>query len=1386
MFLWPRESIFNSEHPEIQENYYSNVRDSVNRSYWWSPATLNAYNSPQNQKYIFEHTEGERGAGRRREPRNHGLQVTVLKAPLPFYKPETVDRIISDLKRHLTYASSLSISFGFMHSTELLHTAKYKYASNNTQLLDEHINVINRNTDLERLRPLMQPQKVWDKLEQDCVKSYRVQVIGVFEVMIKIWHTRQPVGCDNETARIMARNNRHCLVTFGTEGLDDLCFFRCLVYHLEKKRKKIDRAAKKLKMKAVKARLVTSNEKIDVACNTYKIEDLFKVNIQFYDKDGGMHMFNYTQRIHETTLRILLVDGHCMVIKDIYAYFGKFCCVMCNKFYGKKQTLAQHKCSGKKSSKPTIKFRGGTEQVEPSMFDYLQEAGVPVMEDDRYNRGFIAFDVECMLQNPEQGAFEKRNLANIIDEHVPCSIALAYSGDDTSVQNPDWILTNGNSEELVGKFVNKMILMYKKHYERQLSHYGTHLENLERVYAEASDMEVIKPYESMDDVIKFCSKRPPRRATPLGRYRYRFYNFVFKLPVVGFNSSSYDLNVLREWLFPALLKCSVTGKYNSVNVLKRRNRYLSVETAQFKFLDAYLFVAAGTSLKSFMKSQGEPEGKLEFPYKYLTSLEVLNETHLPPPEAWIKEDRLYRDENNVDEKKKMYDAAVKSRQVAQEYWNEKGLTTFEQYLQEYNVTDVRPSIKAFEQFAALFKAEKFDVFSHITLPSIAKAYGLKSSGPGRYFVRFDKKSEEAYEKIRKNLYGGVCMVWNRHVECGKTKVRLWELGDRAEFVQSITGYDMSACYLMASSEEHMTGPYFVRDSKDKFEIKSNFRDLNASVALEYLAFKHYSDAGLAALQHKWLKGEKRFLTKRATYYRVDGYLELNGEKVVFEYNGCYFHCHSPCKNQNLRENKYFNAEKAAERLDFIRDKVTRIITLWECDWWNIRRQPEVQEFLKTRPMYHTYSTRNGMTAKEALKRVQTGTLKGLLEIDAYVPMAEAKQYRDINPFFYRAEVKWDMIGSTMQNQLQGEGRKFESREMLLNPPFCVKLLLPHQYVKFLLERRIKITKVHYIIEFPYASRPYEQLAKEISDKRQAAAEDPAKEAEGLKYKLIGNSIYDTSITNPYEFTTTRFVSRETAERELFQRPICNISQLDDDTVELTVKKKITVISQPIQFGMVVYALSKLRVLQFATEWFRILEYAKYDLVLSDTDSVYMSFARKKWEECCKQGVTQEQILQFKKRWFALEKSQSKQAGLWHEEFSGKLVIALAPKLYIAVSDKKDMVKIASRGISAKRNRLDVNMYREQLYRKADIPPIVVDSFKLLNDRMITWRFISSSFNASYVKRQVLPDLSATRQLKWNVPSWAKWHDESCCVTSQSTLCQVEASFQDRALPERQH
>lgn len=113
---------------------------------------------------------------------------------------------------------------------------------------------------------------------------------------------------------------------------------------------------------------------------------------------------------------------------------------------------------------------------------------------------------------------------------------------------------------------------------------------------------------------------------------------VSELMIIGFNSTKYDLNVLKDILVPHL------ANHSHIDLtIERNHAYLALKSGSLKFIDISNFLAAGTSYTAFLKAyqcQGE---KGFFPYEYIKSVSQLEECHLPPREAfksWLKNTEL--------------------------------------------------------------------------------------------------------------------------------------------------------------------------------------------------------------------------------------------------------------------------------------------------------------------------------------------------------------------------------------------------------------------------------------------------------------------------------------------------------------------------------------------------------------------------------------------------------------------------------------------------------------------------------------------------------------------------------------------------------------------------
>ena len=80
--------------------------------------------------------------------------------------------------------------------------------------------------------------------------------------------------------------------------------------------------------------------------------------------------------------------------------------------------------------------------------------------------------------------------------------------------------------------------------------------------------------------------------------RKNFEKYLCQLPVVGFNSGKYDINLIKREI---VLFISENYNDNEIFTIKKNNSYISISTPHLKFLDISNFLAAGCSYSQFLK-----------------------------------------------------------------------------------------------------------------------------------------------------------------------------------------------------------------------------------------------------------------------------------------------------------------------------------------------------------------------------------------------------------------------------------------------------------------------------------------------------------------------------------------------------------------------------------------------------------------------------------------------------------------------------------------------------------------------------------------------------------------------------------------------------------------
>ena len=158
--------------------------------------------------------------------------------------------------------------------------------------------------------------------------------------------------------------------------------------------------------------------------------------------------------------------------------------------------------------------------------------------------------------------------------------------------------------------------------------------------------------------------------------------------VLGFNSSSYDLNLVKPVLIEHLKEIDF--------VIKKANTYLCFKTSTLRFLDIKHFLAPGFSYRKFLIAYGSELEKFHFPYEFVDRLEKL-ESGLPDHQAF-------------------YSSLTKSNITTEEYalvqktWSEKGWKSLREMLVYYNLLDCVPFVQAVGNLLIPYKQQNLDIF----------------------------------------------------------------------------------------------------------------------------------------------------------------------------------------------------------------------------------------------------------------------------------------------------------------------------------------------------------------------------------------------------------------------------------------------------------------------------------------------------------------------------------------------------------------------------------------------------------------------------------------------------------------------------------------------------
>ena len=860
----------------------------------------------------------------------------------------------------------------------------------------------------------------------------------------------------------------------------------------------------------------------------HKVESKFETNVVVYQLvkiDNGKTMAELVRRSpaqYQETMYVNLHESHYSYIQDIGKYCHSYRCRKCGDSLWKRPwELHRHESTCEAGVRHV--YNGGVYHPPPSVFERLDDEGIVVEKMLRYYPYRATFDFECYFSDERLPVNSDKLQWSA--RHVPLSVSVASNV--PGYEPAQCYVTDGDSDKLVADMMDHLTAISDAAYESLLPLYADVLEEL-KTRKEAWDEE-----EEEEENGK-------KTVNPCKTLEKQLQTWLRQLPVIGFNSGHYDLNVVKKFFIPYMLK----GNDKTRFVIKRQNTFMCFSTTNLKFLDVTQYLAPGVSYDKYLKAYGCELQKGHFPYEYMDGIGKLEDRALPPQAAFYSQ--------------------LKSEEISdadyarcQAVWHDNQMTTMRDYLIWYNNRDVTPFLEAIAKQFTFYCDRGIDMFKDgISVPGLSLLYLFSNLPKDTFFTVFNNTNKDAHKLVKDNIVGGPAIIFHRYHEKGITKIR-----GGSELCRKIVGYDANALYLWALMQDMPTGWYVRRREENGFRPQQ--AQPYGQMAIQWLTRE--SDRTGCTIRHQGNGREKRI-----GKLPVDGWCAET--RTAYQFHGCFWHgcpkCHTDPEETNPKNNKTM-AELLADtkkHTTYLRRHV-KVVEMWECDWKRERDTPPRQKW--------------NMTQQQIIAAVVDGTLFGMVECDVRVPEHLQDHFAEMQPIFKNTTVTRDDIGPFMRQYAEEHDIMSTPRRMLVGSFHGIKLLLATPLLRWYLAHGLVVDRVYQVVS--YEPNPcFQRFGESVSAARRAGDADTDRAIIGDTMKLLGNSAYGKTVTNVDRHRKVTYCTEVGTSLSLLvgNKRFRQLDVVAEDAYEVTSSKACLTYDLPLHIGFFVYQYAKLRMLEF--------------------------------------------------------------------------------------------------------------------------------------------------------------------------------------------------------------
>ena len=1072
-----------------------------------------------------------------------------------------------------TVSFKINCSFGFILKDKTTERLRYYHSSNNCcgRLLEEPSLITNRtdfDSFLERIRePDILQWAIAQRPNSDWVCEHVTNATFFLNKIVQ-----HPIGCVGIALPDYVKNNK---AVVGLERnkqnsiyKDNLCLFLWLALHQGCDVRRLEATVATLYDKY-------SHEDVhDFAGVTLedlsKIEATFDVNVVVYklvatgDEKTMAEIVRRSLCSYAQTMYLNVYETHYSYIKDIHKYCHSWRCAKCQVSLWKTQKdLLRHERTCEAGVNQI--YKGGVYRPPSSVFERLDDEGIVVHESLRYYPYRATFDFECYFTGNNLPADTKTLQWSA--RHVPLSVSVASNV--PGYEPAQCYVTDGDSDKLVANMMDHLIAISDAAFGALVSLYADVLNELE-VRKDAWDEAERKAPKEDDAKPEDDDEVEGGRNNPYKTLIGQLQAWLHQLPVLGFNSSKYDLNAIKRFFVPLLIRNSAAERASRF-VIKRQNNFMCFATKKLKFLDICNYLAPGVSYAKYLTAYGCELQKGHFPYEYMDGVGKLDDRALPPQSAFFSQ---LKNEGISD--------ADYAR--CQTVWRDNGMTTMRDYLVWYNNRDVTPFLEAIAKQATFYHDRHIDMFiDGISVPGLSLLYLFNGLPLDTNFVTFNRTNSDLHQLVKDNIVGGPAIIFHRYHEKGVTRIRGGE-----ELCRAIVGYDANALYLWALMQDMPTGWYTRRREENGFRPQQ--AQPFGQMAVQWL--NRESERTGLSIRHQANGREKRI-----GKLSVDGWCPET--HTAYQFHGCYFHgcpkCHTDPEEINAVNGKTMAVLLAdtKKHTAYLRRHVN-VIEMWECAWKRERDPPPRQKWK--------------MTQQPIIAAVVDGTLFGMIECDIRVPFELKDHFAEMQPIFKNTTVTRDDIGPFMRQYAVDHDIMSTPRRMLVGSYRGDKILLATPLLQWYLAHGLVIDRVYQVVEY-HREACFRHFGESVSAARREGDADPDKAIIADTMKLLGNSAYGKTVTNIDRHRNVRYCTEVGTSLLINNKRFRQLDVVTDDAYEVTASKARLTYDLPLHIGFFVYQYAKLRMLQFYYDFVdRYVERPLFQYCEMDTDSAYIALA----------------------------------------------------------------------------------------------------------------------------------------------------------------------------------